>query len=328
LPLFSLVLLYYFLSLLARTMPLFLAPAAFIQSVQRSRRTQLFTRLFTLAAIVASVFIVAAEGASLLAQSASAKQTVTIKGSDTMVILVQRWAEEYSAAVKSVAFQVTGGGSGTGISALINGTTDICASSRPIKPSEIQQLQMKYQYNGMEVRVARDGIAVYLHAGNPVKNLTVGQVKKIFTGEITNWKQVGGADAGIVLYSRENNSGTYEFFKDHVLKKQDFAPQTQHMVGTGALVNAIAKDPNGIGFGGIAYAAGVRPAALGFEGTTTFVQPSESSILSGLYPVSRLLYFYLSKKPEGEIKKFLDWVISRDGQRVVTDVGYLPTKKF
>lgn len=264
---------------------------------------------------------------SVRAQKTSAQTPITIKGSDTMVILVQRWAELYPQA-KSLSFQVTGGGSGTGISALINGTTDICASSRPIKPSEILQLRSKYNYNGMEVRVARDGIAVYLHASNPVKALTISQVRRIFTGEITNWKDLGGEDAKIVLYSRENNSGTYEFFKEHVLQKQDFAPQTQHMVGTGALVNAIAKDPHAIGFGGVAYASGVKAVALAYDERNVYIQPSEETILNGSYPVSRLLYFYLRERPQGAMKDFIDWVISKDGQRVVTEVGYYPTKKF
>lgn len=258
---------------------------------------------------------------------AQQKQTLTIKGSDTMVILVQRWTEVFPDKTK-VQFQVTGGGSGTGISSLINGTTDICSSSRPIKPNEVRQLRDKFHSNGVEVRVARDGIAVYLNEKNPVQNLTVGQVRRIFTGEITNWKELGGNDAHIVLYSRENNSGTYEFFKEHVLQKQDFASQTQHMVGTGALVNAISKDAHAIGFGGIAYASGVKAAALAFDEKSRYVLPKEEEILSGSYPVSRLLYFYLKERPSSVTKSFIDWVIGKEGQAVVSEVGYLPTKKF
>lgn len=262
-----------------------------------------------------------------MAQGNTRKPVLTIKGSDTMVILVQRWTEMFPGKNK-VQFQVTGGGSGTGISALINGTTDICSSSRPMKTGEVKQIREKYHYNGLEVRVARDGIAVYLNVNNPVQNLTIGQVKRIYTGEIVNWKELGGSDARIVLYSRENNSGTYEFFKEHVLQKQDFASQTQHMVGTGALVNAVAKDPNAIGFGGIAYASGVRPAALAFNESSRYVLPKEEEILTGNYPVSRLLYFYLKERPSGLAKEFIDWVISKNGQAVVSEVGYLPTKKF
>jgi phosphate transport system substrate-binding protein len=271
------------------------------------------------------VFALSATNTSEL--TAQQKQTLTIKGSDTMVILVQRWTEMFPAKNR-VQFQVTGGGSGTGVSSLINGTTDICSSSRPIKPNEVKQLHEKYNYNGLEVRVARDGIAVYLNEKNPVQNLTVGQVRRIFTGEITNWKELGGSDSRIVLYSRENNSGTYEFFKEHVLEKQDFASQTQHMVGTGALVSAVAKDQYAIGFGGIAYATGVKPAALAFDEKSRYVLPKEEEILSGTYPVSRLLYFYLKERPKGITKEFIDWIISQRGQAVVTQVGYLPTKKF
>lgn len=259
---------------------------------------------------------------------AAEKKTVTIKGSDTMVILVQRWAEVYGGQNKAIQFQVTGGGSGTGISALLNGTTDICSSSRPIKSSEVNQLKSKYNSKGVEVAVARDGISVYVHKDNPVKKLTVAQLRDIFMGKISNWKQVGGRDARIVLYSRENNSGTYEFFKEHVLEKKDFAPEAQHMVGTGALVNAVRKDPNAIGYGGVAYAEGVRDLLLAKDASSPYIEPTEANILNGSYPLSRFLYFYLRERPTGEIKKFVDWILSKDGQKIVNEVGYIPVKKF
>lgn len=262
-----------------------------------------------------------------IAVPAAPKQTVTIKGSDTMVILVQRWTEVYGPKNSNVQFQVTGGGSGTGISALLNGTTDICASSRPIKPSEVAQLKSKYRSKGVEVAVARDGLSVYVHESNPVSKLTVAQLRDIFLGKITNWKDVGGRDARIVLYSRENNSGTYEFFKEHVLNKQDFASLAQHMVGTGALINAVSKDPNSIGYGGIAYAEGVKDVALAVDARSKYVKPTEENVLKGTYPLSRFLFFYLRERPTGEIKAFVDWVLSREGQKVVNEVGYIPVKK-
>jgi phosphate transport system substrate-binding protein len=258
---------------------------------------------------------------------AAAPQRITIKGSDTMVILVQRWTEMFPDKT-AVEFQVTGGGSGVGIAALLNGTTDICASSRPMKPAEVEQMKAKYNYKGLEVRVARDGLAVYVHKSNKVKQLTMEQVRLIFTGKVTNWKQLGGADKPINLYSRENNSGTYEFFKEHVLLKQDFAPQAQHMAGTAALINAVSKDPNAIGFGGAAYAKNVRALAIAQEAGKPYIAPNEASILNAQYPISRFLYFYLSKRPDGNVKKFIDWVISKQGQKVVTDVGYYPIKKM
>lgn len=259
---------------------------------------------------------------------AAEKKMVTIKGSDTMVILVQRWTEVYGPKNANIQFQVTGGGSGTGISSLLNGTTDICSSSRPIKPTEVEQLKSKFKSRGVEVAVARDGISVYLHKDNPVKRLTVQQLRDIFLGRITNWKQVGGRDAKIVLYSRENNSGTYEFFKEHVLQKKDFAPEAQHMVGTGALVNAVRKDPNGIGYGGIAYAEGVKDIPLAKDASSPYIEPTEANVLKGSYPLSRFLFFYLRERPSGDIKKFIDWVLSKDGQKVVSEVGYIPVKKY
>lgn len=254
------------------------------------------------------------------------KERVTIKGSDTMVILVQRWTEAYTDK-KTTEFQVTGGGSGTGIAALINGTTDICASSRPIKKDEVAQLEKKFGYKGLEIRVAMDGLAIYVHKSNPVKQLSMAQVKDIFTGKVTNWKQVGGNDKPILLYSRENNSGTYEFFKEHVLNKQDFAASAQHMAGTAALINAVSKDMNAIGFGGAAYAKNVKALPIAKDPSSKAVIPTAATIHDGSYPISRFLYFYLNQKPAGSVKKFIDWVISPAGQKVVTEVGYYPIKR-
>lgn len=256
---------------------------------------------------------------------AAPKERITIKGSDTMVILVQKWSELYPG--KNIEFQVTGGGSGTGIAALLNGTTDICSSSRPIKPKEVAMLREKFNYRGMEVRIARDGLSVYVNEKNPVRSLTLEQVRLIFTGKIRNWKEVGGPNAPIILYSRENSSGTYEFFKEHVLKKQDFAPQSQHMAGTAALINAVSKDRNSIGFGGAAYLAGVKALSIAVDASSAAVAPSKETILDGSYPISRFLYFYLNKRPSGSIKKFIDWVISPQGQAIVSDVGYYPITK-
>jgi len=253
------------------------------------------------------------------------KQRITIKGSDTMVILVQRWTEMYPDKANT-EFQVTGGGSGTGIAALINGTTDICSSSRPIKKDEVAQLEKKFGYKGLEIRVAMDGLAIYVQKSNSIKQLTMAQIKDIFTGKVTNWKQVGGKDSKILLYSRENNSGTYEFFKEHVLNKQDFAASAQHMAGTAALINAVSKDPNGIGFGGAAYAKNVKAIPVAKDANSKAVSASVSTIHNGEYPISRFLYFCLNTKPSGNVKKFVDWIISSAGQKVVSDVGYYPIK--
>lgn len=254
------------------------------------------------------------------------QSTLTIKGSDTMVILVQRWTELYP--TKNISFQVTGGGSGTGIAALINGTTDICSSSRPMKPAEIAQMKEKFGRVPVEIRVARDGISIYVHKDNPISKITLKQLKEIFTGKIKNWKQLGGADHSIILYSRENNSGTYEFFKEHVLSKKDFAPTAQHMPGTSAVVGAVAMDRWGIGYGGAAYTVGVKEVPVALDENNTYYFPKEENILSGKYPISRFLFFYIKDKPQGQMKEFIDWVIGKGGQKVVNDVGYFPSMKY
>lgn len=288
--------------------------------ITAQNHSPLLTILLSKATLAKSLLLV------LLTTTATAtanKQMVAIKGSDTMVMLVQSWTEAYPDK-NSVYFQVTGGGSGTGIAALINGTTTICASSRPIKKAEVQLLKSKSGYRGMEVRVARDGLSIYTHASNPVRKLTLEQVEKIFTGEITNWKQVGGKDARIILYSRENNSGTYEFFKEHVLHKRDFAATAQHLPGTAALVNALSKDVHGIGYGGAAYAKNVKMIAIAKTAKDPYVLPTAATIASGEYPVARFLYFYLRERPTGNVKAFIDWVLSSKGQARVTELGYYP----
>ncbi len=255
-----------------------------------------------------------------------AEEKITVKGSDTMVILAQRWAERYMATHKNVTIQVTGGGSGTGISALINGTTDICNSSRPIKPSERDLLQQKWGTRGVEIKCALDGLAVYVNTDNPIKELTMQQLKDIYQGKITNWKQVGGRDQKIILYSRENNSGTYVYFKDNVLNGEDFAATAQNMPGTAAVVNAVAKDKAGIGYGGAAYGKGIRELPIKADEKSPAYAPTMDNIRSGKYPVSRFLYMYVRTKPTGVLKEYIDWILSSEGQKVVSEVGYFPIR--
>src|SRR5262245_27524571 len=212
---------------------------------------------------------------AVAAGSAHAARGLTVKGSDTMVILVQRWAEEYMAANPGEIVQVTGGGSGTGIAALINGTTDICMSSRPMKEDEKKKLRDRFQTMGTEIPIAKDGLTVYVHESSAVKQLTMSQLRDIYFGTTTNWKQVGGPDAPIVLYGRENSSGTYVYFKDHVLGGKDFSARCQTLPGTAAVVNAVSKDPKGIGYGGAAYAKGVREVAIQNDAKAAAVLPSE-----------------------------------------------------
>ena len=264
--------------------------------------------------------------AALAMPTVATAANITIKGSDTMVLLGQRWAEQYMAKVPGTAIQVTGGGSGTGISALINGTTDICQASRSMSEAEKNSLRERYKTPGEEIPVARDGLSVYVNAANSVKTLNMEQLRLIFTGKVTNWKEVGGKDAKIILYSRENSSGTYVFFKEHVLKNADYAQRAQSMPGTAAVVNAVSKEKNGIGYGGAAYAKGIKVVPIKKDGSSAAITPDLAHVQDGSYPLSRPLFFYTRNQPAGEIKTFIDWVLSKEGQDIVTKVGYFPVK--
>ena len=250
---------------------------------------------------------------------------ITIKGSDTMVILSQKWAELYMKKNPSTVIQVTGGGSGVGIAALINGSTDIANASRPIKTSEMQKLKDKYQTTGIQIASAKDGLSVFLNKSNPVSELTIAQLGDIFSGKITNWKQVGGADANIQLYGRESSSGTFEFFKDHVVQG-DFSPRCQTLPGTAAIVNAVKKEKYSIGYGGAAYAEGVKDCKVKKDAKSKGILPTAATIANKTYPISRYLYMYLKVKPTGDTKKFVDWILSSEGQKIIESVGYYPVK--
>jgi phosphate transport system substrate-binding protein len=262
----------------------------------------------------------------LLAPFAAQAGEVTTKGSDTMVILGQRWAEEFMRTHPGTTLQVTGGGSGTGISALINGTTDICQASRAMSDAEKEKLRDRYATTGVEIPVARDGLSVYVNANNPLGEITMDQLKQIFTGKVTNWKELGGPDAKIIVYSRENSSGTYVFFKEHVLKNADYTPRAQSMPGTAAVVNAVSKEKFGIGYGGAAYAKGIKLLKVKKDAGSPAITPDLAHVQDGSYPLSRPLFFYTRNKPTGDIKTYIDWVLSPAGQAIVSKVGYFPVK--
>lgn len=240
-----------------------------------------------------------------------------------MVILGQRLAEEYMKVNPGTVVQVNGGGSGTGIAALINGTVDLAQASRPMKDDEKAKAKQSRGADVVEHAVALDALAVFVHASNPVKTLTIAQVKDIFQGKINNWNQIGGPNAPIVLYGRESSSGTYDYFREHVLAKEDFSPRVQTLQGTAAIINAVGKDPNGIGYGGIAYAKEVRPLGIA-DGAKAAVEPNETTVADGSYPLSRKLYFYYAGNAPERVTKFAQWAVTPDAQKLVTNVGYFP----
>jgi phosphate transport system substrate-binding protein len=225
----------------------------------------------------------------------------------------------------NAVIQVTGGGSGVGITALINGTTDICDASRPMKSTEIEKLKARYNTLGVEIPCAKDGVTIFLNEANKVNELTLKQISDIYTGKIRNWKELGGNDAEIRLYGRENSSGTYTYLHDEVVKA-DYSTSVQSLPGTAAVVNAVKKDVNGIGYGGAAYAVGVKYAKVKKDANSQGYVPSAENIGKGLYPITRYLYMYMRNRPTGETKKYVDWILGAEGQNVVVEVGYFPYK--
>lgn len=269
------------------------------------------------------------------------RSVITVKGSDTMVNLAQKWAEIYMQNNPGVSIQVTGGGSGTGVAALLNGTTDLANSSRELKPSEIETARSK----GIEpnvIEVALDGLAVIVHPDNGMDNITLKQVSDIFSGKIKNWKELGGADMPITLYGRENSSGTYEFFKEHVLGKDengrqiDYAASTQVLQGTAALGEAVARDVKGIGYGGVGYFAernDVKILHVKQNEDAPALSPAEDgrvnydAIWSGDYSISRYLFAFTNGEPQGALKGFIDFILSDEGQELVKSMEYIPLPK-
>lgn len=272
--------------------------------------------------------------AAILAATSAEASNITIKGSDTMVILSQRLAETYMKSHPDVTIQVTGGGSGTGIAALINKTTNLANSSRPIKREEVA----KAGANGVEpgeYKIALDALAVVVNKANGVKELSLPQLNGIYRGDITDWSEVGGAPGTIIRYCRESNSGTYVFIKEHVLQNGDYAADCQTMPGTSAVAEAVSRDPYGIGYGGVAYFATIpalRVVPVKKTDTSAPVfplkdgKPDYELVWSGDYPISRWLYVYTTGTPSAEEKAYLEWIMGPGGQQVVSDVEYIPLK--
>jgi phosphate transport system substrate-binding protein len=275
-----------------------------------------------------SIYAVLALGCASLIGSActppAEQNSITVKGSDTMVQLGGRWAEVYMQEHPEVIVQVTGGGSGTGIAALINGSTDIAQASRMMREEEKEQAREARGADVSEIAVALDGITVYLNQANPVISMSIAQLDAVFRGEMTNWIDVGGNDAEIVLYGRENSSGTYAYFREEVLNDADFAPGYQSLPGTAAVINAVVGDPNGVGYGGIGYLEGVKAISIAPEDGGPAIGPSEENVLSNAYPLSRNLYFYTIGEPSGIMADFIDWTLGAEGQAIVSEAGYFP----
>ncbi len=266
------------------------------------------------------------------AAPAAAKQSRAIqnKGSDTLVNLALAWAEHYRTIKPEVAIAVTGGGTGTGLAALINGTVDIANASRKMKDDEIGQARA----NGIEPQeftVAVDALAVLVHPSNPVDRLTIDQLADIFTGRITNWKDVGGNDAPIILLSRETNSGTHVYFLEQVVRKGSkenkdiFAPQTLLMPSSVGITSELSRNPNAIGYDGLGYVTEhEKVLAIAKNGNSAYVRPNAQTGGDGSYPIARELYMYTAGQPDQTISDYLTWIKGPEGQAIVTRLGFVP----
>jgi phosphate transport system substrate-binding protein len=271
-------------------------------------------------------------GAEAGSAQAQAARTIQNTGSDTLVNLALAWAENYMGAYPEVRVSVTGGGSGTGIAALINKTVDIANASRAMKKEEIAAAQ-KNGVDPKEFTVARDAIAVVVHPSNPVQGLTIPQLADIYTGKITNWQELGGEDRPIVLLSRESNSGTYVYFLEHVVRqgvKSDlmFSPDTLLMPSSEGISNEVRQNPNAIGYDGLGYVTDDQKVlAVAKDATSSPVLPSVDTVNDKTYPISRPLYMYTAGEPQGAVRVYLDWILGPEGQAIVPTLGFVPLQK-
>jgi len=263
---------------------------------------------------------------TILPQVYSQNVNVKIKGSDTVLPLTQKEAEVFMKKYPGSSVMVTGGGSGVGLAALQNGTTDIAQSSRKMKLDE----KMKLQDAGKvftETIIAYDALAVIVNPSNKINQLTREQLESIYTGKVTNWKDVGGDDMAIVVYSRESSSGTFEFFKEHVLNKKNFAPSALLMPATGAIVQSVSQTKGAIGYVGLAYIeTNVKALKVSYDKGVTYVEANVGNAMNKTYPITRPLYYYYLNSAEKTVKPLVDFILSTEGQNIVREIGYVPVK--
>ncbi len=258
--------------------------------------------------------------------------TIQNKGSDTIVNLALAWAEQYQLLEPDVRIAVTGGGSGTGIAALINGTVDLANASRQIKAEELESARAN-GFDPIEYVVARDAIAVIVHPDNPVNELTLQQISDIYSSKITNWQEVGGEDRPIVLLSRETNSGTHVYFLEEVIRlgqkdnKTLFSPDTLLLPSSEGIGVEVRQNPNAIGYDGLGYVtADMKTIAVSVGAGRPYYPPTVETVNMGEYPIARDLYMYTAGEPQGQIKTYLEWILGPAAQQTVLDLGFVPIK--
>jgi phosphate transport system substrate-binding protein len=288
-------------------------------------------KTMTIAIAVVAIIIIAAVAGVLLMDNGGgnnepSKTTITQKGSDTMLELAVAWAEDFGADEQNITVEVSGGGSGTGITALIAKQVDIAQASRQMKSSELTQAQVA-GLNPVEFKVAVDGIAIITHQSNTISNLTIAQLRGIYNGTLTNWNQVGGPDKAIALYGRQSTSGTYAYFQEHVLLNGAYASSMNQMTGNAAIVQAVQLNEGGIGYVGIGYvesATGIDIVNIKKNDTSPAYSPlDKDAVLPGQYNIARYLYLYTAQVPEGAAWQWMNWILDANkGQKVAEEIGF------
>ncbi len=283
--------------------------------------------------IILPVVVVVALIVTIIALSGRGGSSINIIGSNTLTPLTSVWAEEFMKANSNVSISVSGPGTGPGIAALIDGTTDIAQASRQIKQSEIDQAVAK-GVHPYEIQVANDGLSVVVHPSNPVSELTIAQLSAIYTNHITNWQEVGGSDTPIVVLSRDTNSGSHDFFLERIVQMQglptenktlQYGPEVLFLPSTEAGLTEVAQNPNAIFYAGLGYVTSqVKTVAVKKTASDPGILPSKETVLDGTYPIARPLFFYTNGEPTGVIKAFIDYCLSSEGQEKVSEVGYIP----
>ena len=262
---------------------------------------------------------------------AAASETIRIEGSDTMVNLAQAWAERYHAKHSYVSVQVQGGGSGVGIASLTDGNCDIAASSRPIRDNEAQRIEAARGEGPVEHIVGFDALAIYVHPSNPIDTISIEELAEIYGegGNLTNWSQLGGPDISITRVSRQNNSGTYAYFREAVLGTgREYKLGSIEQSGSKDVVALVANTPGAIGYSGMGYATdAVKLLRVSRKKGEDGYAPSVENVLAGHYPITRPLYLYTIGEESGVLAEFLDWILSAEGQTVVRELGYVPFDK-
>jgi phosphate transport system substrate-binding protein len=235
-----------------------------------------------------------------------------------MLLLNKLLAEEFMKVHEGISVYVDGGGSGTGVDALINNTVDICASSRPLESDEIKKMGEQYSTVGMSFLIARDALSIYVNPNNPIKNFTLEEVSKIYLCEILNWNEMGGKDQIIEPVSRTDASGTHVYFAKHLLKGKEICSSIRELNTTNEIINFVKKNSNSIGYGGIGYGDSLMQCSI------NGIEPTRENVLNNSYPVTRYLRYYTIRKPRGNVKLYIDWVTSSEGQKIVEKMDYFP----